>query len=377
MEREFVYEEAGKKILQDAQGAPILLIGVGGVGGRIAAAVNRMLDPSSSRRAKVAILAIDTNVKDLRKLREQGIETIQISDERLVRQYLKDHPQYMSWFPSNIFLNNRGMLEGAGQIRAISRLAALAAEEEGKFQPIENAVRRIAAITGSGLKENVLTMVVGSICGGTGAGMFIQIPFYVKRVIQRILAIPNVMVRGMFLGPDIMAPIQPGELNRQAVYVNAYACLKELNAFYLLQRRDAADSLLRMEYYDYGENEDLEAEVMESRSMYRSFAREMADMQGAEDGDVPDEVQEEYLKRNGTIPYDHLFLFDSSFNGGTIGQKQLAEVERMIAGMAYVHLLTDVGANALSVEDNFILSTIGSNGMSRYGRSCSTGPCAG
>ena len=61
------------------------------------------------------------------------------------------------------------------------------------------------------------------------------------------------------------------------------------------------------------------------------------------------------------------FLFDSSFNGGTIGQKQLAEVERMIASMAYVHLLTDVGENALSVEDNFILSTIGSNGMARFG----------
>ena len=106
----------------------------------------------------MAILAIDTNVKDLRKLREQGIETIQISDERLVRQYLKDHPQYMSWFPNNIFLNNRGMLEGAGQIRAISRLAALAAEEEGKFRPIEEAVRKIAAVTGSGLKENIMTM---------------------------------------------------------------------------------------------------------------------------------------------------------------------------------------------------------------------------
>lgn len=95
--------------------------------------------------------------------------------------------------------------------------------------------------------------------------MFIQIPFYVKKIIQKVLAIPNVMVRGMFLGPDIMAPIQPGDLNRQAVYVNAYACLKELNAFYLLQRRDASSSLLRMEYYDYGENEDLEAEVMESQ----------------------------------------------------------------------------------------------------------------
>lgn len=365
---ENTYEQMGRKLFEKHQGAPILLIGMGGVGGRIVAQIDRMLAKDSPRRDKVAILAIDTNVKDLRKLKEQGIETIQISDERLVRQYLKDHPQYMSWFPNNIFLNNRGMLEGAGQIRAISRLAALAAEEEGKFRPIEEAVRRIAAVTGSGLKENVMTMVVGSVCGGTGAGMFIQIPFYVKKVIQKVLAIPNVMVRGMFLGPDIMAPIQPGDLNRQAVYVNAYACLKELNAFYLLQRRDASSSLLRMEYYDYGENEDLEAEVMESRTMYRTIAKDLASkgVSGLEE-EVSDDIQEEYLKRNGTIPYDHLFLFDSSFNGGTIGQKQLDEVERMIASMAYVHLLTDVGENALSVEDNFILSTIGSNGMSRYG----------
>lgn len=365
---EQTYEQMGKLLFEKSQGAPILLIGMGGVGGRIVAQIDKMLAKDSPRRNKVAILAIDTNVKDLRKLREQGIETIQISDERLVRQYLKDHPQYMSWFPNNIFLNNRGMLEGAGQIRAISRLAALAAEEEGKFRPIEEAVRRIAAVTGSGLKENIMTMVVGSVCGGTGAGMFIQIPFFVKKVIQKVLAIPNVMVRGMFLGPDIMAPIQPGELNRQAVYVNAYACLKELNAFYLLQRRDASSSLLRMEYYDYGENEDLEAEVMESRQMYQAIAKDLS-AKGVSglDEEVPKEVQEEYLKRNGTIPYDHLFLFDSSFNGGTIGQKQLAEIERMIASMAYVHLLTDVGENALSVEDNFILSTIGSNGMSRYG----------
>ena len=73
-----------------------------------------------------------------------------------------------------------------------------------------------------------------------------------------------------------MAPIQPGDLNRQAVYVNAYACLKELNAFYLLQRRDASSSLLRMEYYDYGENEDLEAEVMESRQMYQAIAKDLS-----------------------------------------------------------------------------------------------------
>ena len=84
------YEQMGRELFEKSQGAPILLIGMGGVGGRIVAQIDKMLAKDSPRRDKVAILAIDTNVKDLRKLREQGIETIQISDERLVRQYLKE-----------------------------------------------------------------------------------------------------------------------------------------------------------------------------------------------------------------------------------------------------------------------------------------------
>ena len=43
-----------------------------------------------------------------------------------------------------------------------------------------------------------------------------------------------------------------------------------------MQRRDASSSLLRMEYYDYGENEDLEAEVMESRQMYQAIAKDLS-----------------------------------------------------------------------------------------------------
>ena len=73
------YEQMGRELFEKSQGAPILLIGMGGVGGRIVAQIDKMLAKDSPRRDKVAILAIDTNVKDLRKLREQGIETIQIS----------------------------------------------------------------------------------------------------------------------------------------------------------------------------------------------------------------------------------------------------------------------------------------------------------
>ena len=67
------YEQMGRELFEKSQGAPILLIGMGGVGGRIVAQIDKMLAKDSPRRDKVAILAIDTNVKDLRKLREQGI----------------------------------------------------------------------------------------------------------------------------------------------------------------------------------------------------------------------------------------------------------------------------------------------------------------
>ena len=54
--------------------------------------------------------------------------------------------------------------------------------------------------------------------------------------------------------------------------------------------------------------------------MYQAIAKDLSSKGVAVlDEEIPEEVQEEYLKRNGTIPYDHLFLFDSSFNGGTIG----------------------------------------------------------
>lgn len=68
------YEQMGRELFEKSQGAPILLIGMGGVGGRIVAQIDKML-AKSPRRDKVAILAIDTNVS-LQKLREREIEII-------------------------------------------------------------------------------------------------------------------------------------------------------------------------------------------------------------------------------------------------------------------------------------------------------------
>ena len=143
---------------------PTLILGIGGIGCRIAAGISDLLSPED--RQHIGIVGMDTNVNDLSKLDSHGIRTIKTSDERTVGDYLKMHPEYTSWFPVNRFTVSRGMLNGAGQIRAISRLAALASEESGAFIPIKEEIKRIRTNRGEGNNGNLTVMVVGSITGG-------------------------------------------------------------------------------------------------------------------------------------------------------------------------------------------------------------------
>ena len=117
---------------------PTLLVGLGGIGCSIADMVSSLL--SAEDRAYVGVIGIDTNVEDLQKLK---IKYICTSDERLVKDYLIERPEYRKWFPVNKFIVNKGMSTGAGQIRAISRLAGLASQQAGRFIPMTEEIKRI------------------------------------------------------------------------------------------------------------------------------------------------------------------------------------------------------------------------------------------
>ena len=209
---------------------PTLILGIGGIGCRIAANINDLLRPED--REHIAIIGMDTNVLDLNKLANRGIRTIQTSDERTVGEYLSAHPEHISWFPVHQYTVSRGMLQGAGQIRAISRLGAIASEEAGKFLPIKEEIQRIRENRGELHRSNLTVMVVGSIPGGTGAGLFLQMPYYIRKIMREEADL-NIIIRGMFVGPDITTGVNPSKINQDAVRVNAYACLKELNAEYV------------------------------------------------------------------------------------------------------------------------------------------------
>ena len=117
---------------------PTLVLGIGGIGCRIAANISDLLTPEA--RERVGIVGIDTNINDLSKVAVRGVRTIQTSDDRTVGEYLKRNPQHLPWFPLNAFTASKSLLNGAGQIRAVSRLGALASKAAGKFSVIDDAI---------------------------------------------------------------------------------------------------------------------------------------------------------------------------------------------------------------------------------------------
>lgn len=303
---------------------PTLVLGIGGIGCKIAAAISDSL--SNEDRKYVSVIGIDTNVNDLSKLRDKHqMEIIQTSDDMEVSAYLEVHPEYLEWFPDNDFLRERTMTDGAGQVRTLSRLAFLASVESGRFTPILQEITRIRKVDGNPHNKNLTVMVVGSITGGTGAGLFLNIPFYIRNLIKSQAGIKRCVIRGMFVGPDILEDVQPSQTNKDAVCVNGYTCLKELNAFYMRPAigKEIANNL-RLEFYNHDDTS----------------------------------VQ--------NVPYNYLYLVEKSGDLGTMGDARIDEVINYIARVVFVLMFSPVTADALSIEDNFILKLIDKGGMNRY-----------
>lgn len=303
---------------------PTLVLGIGGIGCKIAAAISDSL--SNEDRKYVSVIGIDTNVNDLSKLRDKHqMEIIQTSDDMEVSAYLEAHPEYLEWFPDNNFLRKCTMTDGAGQVRTLSRLAFLASVERGRFTPILQEITRIRKVDGNPHNKNLTVMVVGSITGGTGAGLFLNIPFYIRDLIKSQAGIKRCVIRGMFVGPDILEDVQPSQTNKDAVCVNGYTCLKELNAFYMRPAigKEIANNL-RLEFYNHNDTS----------------------------------VQ--------NVPYNYLYLVEKSGDLGTMGDARIDEVINYIARVVFVLMFSPVTADALSIEDNFILKLIDKGGMNRY-----------
>jgi len=313
---------------------PTLLIGLGGIGSGVVEQVYNLLPPE--RRESIAVHAFDTDINDIsRRIHLKGRIT-QTSKAITVEQYLRRADESVhEWFPHEIkLLGKKTMTDGAGQIRCVSRLAYRAAMEDGRLSDLERQITHIFTARGERAVSSVRIMIVSSLAGGTGAGIFLQTALYLRELLETRFDKTSVLVRGAFLLPDtLMNALPVNQLDN--VRVNAYACLKEL------------DAIIR--------NASTQTSGMHGVSIEFEYRPRQVDLEG----------RQNYVITGEHLPYDFCFLYDYlTAKGEQIGNLS-HYIEQMVKTI-YLQLFSPLSKKNFSVEDNFILELIGERGANRY-----------
>lgn len=310
--------------------APTLLVGLGGSGSKIIERVCRMteLDENSN----IAFVIFDTDINDLAEIqkRNPSIYTVQTSTKQKVGEYLAiDTYARDSWFPVNAVLNNKALTEGAGQVRSVSRLAFETAVRANKMEPLKKAIQSLFKVEEKKLDQALRVIITGSLAGGTGSGLVLPVALYIQNYLRTAFPGNSTITRGFFLLPEVFYEVIPAQAERNNLKANAYAALRELDAFMM-----KADGKLPSQYKDY---------------VKIHFPREAAD--GFEEYDVS--------------PYDFCFLFDAQNAEGA----KLNSHEQYLdhaATCIYAQSIGPMNRRSNSSEDNTIRSLARESGRNRY-----------
>lgn len=210
--------------------APTLLVGLGGTGSKIVKQV-RLLAKSHHMENNLSYVVFDTDVNELAAIREDTpeIEVVQTSTKQTVGEYLdKDTYARDNWFPVNKILNRKTLSEGAGQVRAISRLALNTAIKAGKMTPLHRAIERLYKLNGEATMQAMRVILVGSLCGGTGSGLILPVSMYIRNYLITRFQQNAAIMRGFFLLPEVFFEVIHGQEEQNNLKANAYAALREL-----------------------------------------------------------------------------------------------------------------------------------------------------
>ena len=140
------------------------------------------------------------------------------------RQSPYDHIR--SWLPPQLIRNVKAIEDGAGGIRPVGRLSFFHNYRTIKntIETAENRTRgHEQVMLGKGLivEPGLNIFVVGSLCGGTGSGMFLDVAYALRRAYGDI---ENKLVGYWIISPELYG-------DTPSMNANVYAALKELNHY--------------------------------------------------------------------------------------------------------------------------------------------------
>jgi len=223
-----------------------LIIGLGGVGSQIAAEIYKKFidsNPSDIKKRNIFCLALDTDGGDVEKRKKILPKNWVVKTSSDLSCTVGDYVNSISntttvneWFDTRSkHVMEMSLNEGAGQIRMASRLALMAAIGEEKLKTIDFAIASLLTLEPDRHAGNDIKVhIVSSLAGGTGAGSFLQIAYYVKDVMRNDYHINSPKITGYFVLADVLCNDRAVGFNVKQVEntrSNTYACVKELDAF--------------------------------------------------------------------------------------------------------------------------------------------------
>ncbi len=301
---------------------PIIVVGVGGTGMKALLQLKRMIAESRPGGMRdlpaVRLIAIDSD--DL--IRPQASSDPQIPREAIsldpVSEYLKleipgnvsyhDLDRAKSWFPKELEYYIPDLSTGCKQYKPLGRLlfAWNYAKVLKLIEPLRNMVdSSLLKRLGVTQLEDPLIFVVASVCGGTGAGMFLDVGYAVTNLFKRKWNRFGTKVAALLAMPSVFAEITQGT---ERIRSNAYASIKELDHFM---------------------NKDV---YSDPEQMFRT--------------DYP---YVEHAESYGCAPFDRVFLFDNS-NGRVSASS--AQVCEMMARYIYLMACGELTQEYLSLDNN-------------------------
>ena len=309
--------------------APTLLVGLGGKGSEIVKRVSRLA--SEDQRKSLAFVVFDTDVNEQRELKsDDGVIAIQTSTRLTVGEYLAiDEHARDTWFPVTPMLNNKTPTEGAGQVRAISRLAFETAVRKGQLEPLHQAIQGLYKLDQMQNNQALRVIIVSSLCGGTGSGLILPVALYIKNYLATHFRQSANITRGFFLLPEVFYPVIHGREERNNLCSNAYASLRELDAFLM-----KGDETLPEKYQN---------------TVRVEFPRPAS------------KEHEEYHVR----PYDFCFLFDAQ-NADGCNLNSFEQYLDHAASCIYAQSIGPMNKRSNSSEDNVIRRLTADIGRNRY-----------
>lgn len=212
--------------------APTLFVGVGGTGCKIVKKVADLCAPEE--KENINFLCLDTNVNDLSDVAngKSKIYWVQTSNTQTVGSYLDyDEEARKKWFPKNAVMYDKTVSEGAGQVRAISRLALNSTIKTGKIRPLYDSIDDLFRKTGKDMKQAMRIVIASTASGGTGSGIILPLSMFIRDYVKEKYPNTSLIVRSLILLPETLDSVIDSQTERDSQARNAYATVKELNAF--------------------------------------------------------------------------------------------------------------------------------------------------